>query len=59
MAAEQSAGAGAVYLTHRHVFGLKADVRNNVHFHDENQVILLCIVRLKNLESLTLIFWTH
>jgi len=39
MAAEQSAGAGAVYLTHRHVFGLKADVRNNVHFHDENQVI--------------------
>jgi WD40 repeat protein len=32
-------GAGAVYLNHRHVFGIKADVKSNIHFHDENQVI--------------------
>jgi len=37
-AADQQQGSG-VYLNHRHVFGLKADVRNNIHFHDENQVI--------------------
>mmetsp|Transcript_13687 Transcript_13687/g.36226 ORF Transcript_13687/g.36226 Transcript_13687/m.36226 type:complete len:1228 (-) Transcript_13687:39-3722(-) len=35
---EAAAGAG-VTLQHRHVFGLKADVKFNVHYADESQLI--------------------
>jgi len=31
--------APSITLSHRHVFGLKADVKNNVHYAEENQVI--------------------
>merc|ERR1719343_180108 len=34
----QAAGP-AITLQHRHVFGLKADVKNNVHYAEETQII--------------------
>lgn len=36
--AAASAGA-AVSLVHRHVFGLKSDVKSNVHFVDDHQIV--------------------
>eukprot|EP00927_Polykrikos_kofoidii_P004457 TRINITY_DN11755_c0_g1_i1.p1 TRINITY_DN11755_c0_g1~~TRINITY_DN11755_c0_g1_i1.p1 ORF type:complete len:1221 (-),score=291.71 TRINITY_DN11755_c0_g1_i1:257-3919(-) len=32
-------GQAAITLSHRHVFGLKADVRSNVHYAEETQII--------------------
>mmetsp|Transcript_2588 Transcript_2588/g.4777 ORF Transcript_2588/g.4777 Transcript_2588/m.4777 type:complete len:1201 (+) Transcript_2588:52-3654(+) len=41
MAADAAAAAGApaITLAHRHVFGLKADVKNNIHYAEETQLI--------------------
>eukprot|EP00933_Yihiella_yeosuensis_P068974 TRINITY_DN7503_c8_g1_i1.p1 TRINITY_DN7503_c8_g1~~TRINITY_DN7503_c8_g1_i1.p1 ORF type:complete len:1191 (-),score=308.81 TRINITY_DN7503_c8_g1_i1:162-3734(-) len=41
MATDAAAAAGgpAVTLAHRHVFGMKADVKNNVHYAEETQLI--------------------
>eukprot|EP00931_Biecheleriopsis_adriatica_P073734 TRINITY_DN47969_c0_g1_i1.p1 TRINITY_DN47969_c0_g1~~TRINITY_DN47969_c0_g1_i1.p1 ORF type:complete len:1245 (+),score=388.72 TRINITY_DN47969_c0_g1_i1:82-3735(+) len=40
MAADAAATGGpAITLAHRHVFGLKADVKNNVHYAEESQLI--------------------
>jgi len=37
--ADAGAGNPAITLSHRHVFGLKADVKNNVHYAEETQII--------------------
>ncbi|CAE8610875.1 unnamed protein product [Polarella glacialis] len=40
MAQDASAAGGpAITLAHRHVFGLKADVKNNIHYAEETQLI--------------------
>jgi len=40
MAAEPASPSGpAMTLSHRHVFGLNAGVKNNIHYVEETQII--------------------
>lgn len=39
MTEERASEGPAISLSHRHVFGLKSDVKNNVHYAEETQVI--------------------
>lgn len=39
MAADAGPSGPAITLSHRHVFGLKADVKNSVHYAEETQII--------------------